>query len=351
MADGSYCRYYSDNTFDVLREAPSNQLGVTDYDYASPISPTRPVDSSSLHVSGLPEYATPADQLRTGSSAPSFNGRAPYTQLSSMPPSRVRPMTQFTVDDGPRISTPRQAVQPRLSIHDAAAQPNPQPHHSHQPRLMPLTLPQQPDVVASTLPPPPPPPPMQVSRPLPPIPEANLENAVQVQALLEEQKKLIRAIEGRNIAQGQEAYKLAANMSTDDRQELIRSYEKDAEKRAYNTLMEVVAREEDAVKQPSWERVAETGVVEMDSSDFLIAGTGPKVDRQNYHWKFGREDGQFRCALGHNTQFKVNMDDAFALVSETPHPDRRVVWVDGFKFYVHNSVADEDVVNLLFDDE
>lgn len=238
-------------------------------------------------------------------------------------------MTQFKVDAQddqppilhPRTSTPRQAVQPRMSIHDEATQiSNSQQHHAHQPRQVPLHTPQPQNTESET--------PMEITqprheaaRPLPPIPQSEVgENALQVQALLEEQKKLIKAIEFRGIAQGQEAYKLAAAMSIDNRRQLIRAYEEEAEKRAYTTLMEAVAREEETTKPSGgvWERVAETGIVEMESSDFLIAGTGPKVDRHNYQWKFGREDGQFRCALGHNTQFKSKKENVDPATGSKP---------------------------------
>lgn len=42
------------------------------------------------------------------------------------------------------------------------------------------------------------------------------------------------------------------------------------------------------------------------------------------------------------------VDDAFQLVSENFHPGRRFVWIDGFKFFVHDSVLDEEIVDLLF---
>jgi len=55
-----------------------------------------------------------------------------------------------------------------------------------------------------------------------------------------------------------------------------------------------------------WDVVKDEEFVEMKS--FTIPGTGIKPVQKNFLWKFGREDGQYRVVLGHNTLFKPKKD-------------------------------------------
>jgi len=77
------------------------------------------------------------------------------------------------------------------------------------------------------------------------------------------------------------------------------------------SLLEFTREEEPSARpMPAWEKIPET-MVEMDSTEFLVAGGKPEVERENFLWKFGQANGQYRCILGHNTMFKVSLQKYF----------------------------------------
>lgn len=58
-----------------------------------------------------------------------------------------------------------------------------------------------------------------------------------------------------------------------------------------------------AQERQEYQKVGDQDIIEMGG--FCLPGTnGSEEKKQNFQWKFGRQDGQFKVILGHNTVWK-----------------------------------------------